>query len=83
MFRCVIMLVRWCKQVSRNLLVVSIRYPATWWAFAKGLTAQAPATDATIPPEMTMGLNPRVLLKSMPLSAPAAMVLAASCLPRR
>lgn len=35
MFRCVIMLVRWCKQVSRNLLVVSIRYPATWWAFAK------------------------------------------------
>jgi len=47
------------------------------------LTAQTPATDATMPPEISMGLTPRVLLKIIPLRAPAAIVLAASCFPLR
>lgn len=45
-------------------------------------TAQVPAIEATIPPEIIMGLTPRVLLKSIPLNAPAATLLEASCLPR-
>lgn len=47
------------------------------------LTAQAPATDATIPPEIIIGRRPLVHLNSMPLIAPAAMVLAASFFPLR
>jgi hypothetical protein len=46
------------------------------------LTAHAPATDATIDPEIIIGLTPLVLLNSMPLSPPATILLAASCLPR-
>jgi hypothetical protein len=37
---------------------------------------------ATMPPEIIIGLRPRVLLKTIPLNAPATMLLAASCLPR-
>src|SRR5690625_4629288 len=46
-------------------------------------TAQTPATEPTTPPEIIMGRRPRVLLNTMPLSAPASTLLAASCLPRR
>lgn len=46
------------------------------------LTAHAPAIEATMPPEIIIGLMPRVLLNSIPLKAPAATLLAASCLPR-
>jgi hypothetical protein len=46
-------------------------------------TAQTPAMDATIPPEIIIGRIPLVDLKSMPLRAPATMVFAASFLPRR
>ena len=46
------------------------------------LTAQAPAAVATRPPDIIIGLRPRVLLNSMPLKAPAVMLLRASCLPR-
>lgn len=46
------------------------------------LTVQTPATEATIPPEMAIGLNPLVLLNNMPLRKPAPMLLAASCFPR-
>ena len=45
------------------------------------LTAQAPATPPTTAPEIIMGRSPFVLLKSIPLNAPAATVLAESCLP--
>lgn len=44
-------------------------------------TAQAPATVATTPPEIIMGLTPLVLLKTIPLNAPATMLFAASCFP--
>lgn len=47
------------------------------------LTAQAPAAPATSPPDINIGLNPLVLLKSIPLSAPAAMLLTLSCFPRQ
>lgn len=47
------------------------------------LTAQAPAMDATIALEITIGFNPLVLLNMAPLKAPAAMLLVASCLPRK
>lgn len=46
-------------------------------------TAQAPATDATIPPEITIGLKPLVLLNTIPLKAPARIVFAASFFPRK
>ena len=46
-----------------------------------GLTAQPPAIPATIPPEITIGRTPLVLLKSIPLSAPATMLFAESCFP--
>lgn len=45
------------------------------------LTAQAPATDATILPEIIIGRRPLVLLKSIPLSPPAIMLFAESCFP--
>lgn len=45
------------------------------------LTAHAPAAPATSPPEINIGFNPLVLLKSMPLSAPAAMLFTLSCFP--
>ena len=45
-------------------------------------TAQAPATDATNPPDIIIGFNPRVLLNSMPLSAPATILFVESCFPR-
>ena len=45
-------------------------------------TAQAPAILATIPPEIIMGLKPLVLLKTIPLIPPAAILLAESCFPR-
>lgn len=47
------------------------------------ITAHPPATEATIPPEIIIGLMPLVLLKSIPLSAPAATLFAESCLPLR
>jgi hypothetical protein len=40
--------------------------------------AQVPAAAATSPPDITIGFTPFVLLNSMPLSAPAAMLFAAS-----
>lgn len=46
-------------------------------------TAQTPATEATMPPEIIIGFRPLVLLNSMPLSAPAMIELAESCFPRR
>ena len=46
-------------------------------------TAHAPATEATIPPDIIIGLTPLVLLKSIPLNAPARTLFAESCLPRR
>lgn len=46
------------------------------------LTAQAPATVATIPPEIIIGRIPLVLLKIIPLSAPATILFAESCFPR-
>lgn len=46
------------------------------------LTAHAPATVATIPPEIIIGRIPLVLLKSIPLKAPATILFAESCLPR-
>lgn len=45
------------------------------------LTAHPPATEATTPPEIIIGLRPLVDLKIIPLNAPAAMLLAASCFP--
>lgn len=48
---------------------------------ASELTAHAPATDATIPPEIIIGRTPRVLLKIIPLNAPAAILFAESCFP--
>ena len=45
-------------------------------------TAQAPAMLATIPPEINIGRVPRVLLKIIPLRAPATILFAASCFPR-
>ena len=45
------------------------------------LTAHAPATEATIPPEIIIGRTPLVLLKIIPLSAPARTLFAESCLP--
>lgn len=47
------------------------------------LTAQTPAREATRPPEIIIGRTPLVLLKTMPLNPPAAIVLKASCSPRR
>jgi len=44
----------------------------------QSLTAHTPVTKATILPEMSIGLTPRVLLKIMPLSALAAILIAAS-----
>jgi hypothetical protein len=49
----------------------------------KELTAHAPATEATIPPDIIIGRTPLVLLKSIPLSAPARILFAESCFPRR
>ncbi len=49
----------------------------------KLLTAQVPAIDATIPPDITIGRTPRVILKIMPLIPPAATLLNESCLPRQ
>jgi len=40
-----------------------------------------PAAHATSPPDISIGLVPFVLLKIMPLIAPAAMLLAGSCFP--
>ena len=48
---------------------------------ANKLTAHAPATDATIPPEIIIGRIPLVLLNIIPLNAPAATLFAESCLP--
>ena len=45
------------------------------------LTAHPPAIVATTPPEIIIGLTPLVDLKIIPLSAPAAILFAASCLP--
>lgn len=45
-------------------------------------TAQSPAMLATIPPEIIMGFTPLVLLKIIPLRAPATILFAASCFPR-
>lgn len=42
------------------------------------LTVQTPAADATKPEDISIGFVPFVLLKMAPLSAPAAMLLAAS-----
>jgi hypothetical protein len=42
------------------------------------LTAHEPATLATMPPLIIIGFTPRVLLKIMPLNAPATMLLVAS-----
>jgi hypothetical protein len=47
-----------------------------------GLTAHAPATVATIPPEIIIGRIPLVLLNSIPLRAPATILFAESCFPR-
>src|ERR1700721_787183 len=48
---------------------------------ANQLTAHAPATDATIPPEIIMGRTPLELLKIIPLKAPARTLFAESCFP--
>jgi hypothetical protein len=45
-------------------------------------TAHAPATDATMPPEIIIGRIPLVLLNTIPLKAPANTLFAESCLPR-
>jgi hypothetical protein len=42
------------------------------------LTAQVPAAVATSPPDIIIGLMPRVLLKIIPLSAPAMMLFVVS-----
>ena len=47
----------------------------------KKLTAHIPAILATKPPLMAIDLTPRVLLNKIPLNAPAARLLALSCLP--
>lgn len=47
------------------------------------LTAHTPAALATRPPDISIGLNPLVLLNSIPLNAPATMLFALSCLPRK
>ena len=46
------------------------------------LTAHAPATLATIPLEIIIGLTPLVLLKIAPLNAPATTLFVMSCFPR-
>lgn len=46
------------------------------------LTAHAPATLATIEPEIIIGRIPLVLLKIIPLKAPAAILFTESCFPR-
>lgn len=45
------------------------------------LTAHAPAAPATNPPDINIGLNPLVLLNSIPLSAPASILFILSCRP--
>jgi hypothetical protein len=45
------------------------------------LTAHAPAAPATSPPEINIGLNPLVLLNSIPLNAPATTLFTLSCFP--
>lgn len=45
-------------------------------------TAHVPATEATMPELMAMGLTPLVLLKMAPLSAPATTLFVMSCFPR-
>lgn len=69
------------KSFANNLHRVSFRDKTGNFCQPAQLTAQAPATEATIPPEINIGLTPLVLLKTIPLNAPATMVLAASCLP--
>jgi hypothetical protein len=65
------------RDLEKNYLSIKLQSVSKW-----RLTAQAPATEATIPPEIIMGRTPLVLLKSIPLSAPAKTLFAESCFPR-
>ena len=68
------------ESLSRNLENLLVPIYCTFGLII--LTAHAPATDATIPPEIIIGLTPLVLLKIIPLNAPATILFAESCFPR-
>lgn len=74
---------RWARDNNplRHLVCVSFR--RLWHWGDKHLTAHAVAIDATMPPDINIWRTPRVLLNTIPLSPPATIVFAASCLPRR
>jgi hypothetical protein len=73
-----------CQSLKENFprklnAVVSNR---SHWSLHFILTAHVPAAVATRPPDIIIGLMPRVLLKIIPLIAPAATLFVASSMER-
>jgi len=75
-----------CRCVGRGVIIYRC---CSWLSAVDGGTiilfviAHAPANEPTMPPDINIGRSPLVLLNTIPLRVPAAMVFAESCFPLR